>query len=131
MRCGESAVHIIRSGNGCLCGRSDGARHSDRDIHECSGDAIAGVVVRCTGSAAVTDRSGNFILNACTAQIVVTADGFEPATVVAAGVRFLADAVRVDVRIRKAAPIGRLDRGVIPQDRRLRSDRTRTARSGR
>src|ERR1043166_5974586 len=48
------------------------------DVH---GDAIAGAVVGAAGCEAVTDRSGNFILYPCTLQVVVTADGFEPATV--------------------------------------------------
>lgn len=48
------------------------------DVH---GDTIAGAVVRCAGREFVTDRSGNFVLNGCTGKVVVTADGFESATV--------------------------------------------------
>lgn len=72
------------------------------DVH---GDAIAGAVVSCRGSEAVTDRSGAFVLTVCkdydvstigpntflldssAAKIVVTADGFEPATVTVAEAR--------------------------------------------
>ncbi|CAN5355310.1 TonB-dependent receptor [soil metagenome] len=48
------------------------------DVH---GDVIAGAVVRCADGEAVTDRFGVFTVGSCAADIVVTADGFEPATV--------------------------------------------------
>jgi outer membrane receptor protein involved in Fe transport len=50
-------------------------------VADAHGDAIAGAMVRCGENAVRTSGSGNFTFPACTAEIVVTADGFETARV--------------------------------------------------